>query len=198
MKNDTLLILCLLLSLTSVHAATLTEQHGNLYYNNQHTATLGKDSQASLSPDGKQLVFIREMDNKNTELWIMDMTGQNARSLVQTHEHEDIKQSLRELNNPLFSLDGKAVYFLSAAWATSNAVHVIDLNTGKHQFVTDGNSLELVPIGKYRGYLIISQHRYHKNGGSFDDFWLVSPKGKAIKSLGHDQERVEAFIKATK
>ncbi len=188
MKNDTLLILCLLLSLSSVHAATLTEQGGNLYYNAQQLSNLGKDSQASLSPDGKQLVFIREMDNKDTELWIMDVTGQNARSLVQTHEHDDdIKQGLRELNNPLFSLDGKSVYFLSAAWAVSNAVHLLDLASNKQRFITDGNSLELVPVGKYRGYLIVSQHRYHKNGGSYDDFWLVSPKGKTIASLGENR-----------
>lgn len=181
MKNDTFLILCLLWSLTSVHAATLTERHGNLYYNQQQLSNLGKDSQASLSPDGKQIVFIREMANKNTELWLMDVTGQNARSVVQTHEHEDVKQNLSELNNPLFSLDGKSVYFLSAAWATSNAVHQLDLTSNKQRFITDGNSLELVPAGKYRGYLIVSQHRYHKNGGSYEAFWLISPKGKAIK-----------------
>jgi Tol biopolymer transport system component len=201
MKNDTLLILCLLLSLTSVHAATLTEQRGNLYYNEQQLSNLGKDSQASLSPDGKQLVFIREMDNKDTELWLMDVTGQNARALVQTHEqeqkHEDIKQSLRELNNPLFSLDGKSVYFLSAAWAVSNAVHLLDLASNKQRFVTDGNSLQLVPAGKYRGYPIVSQHRYHKHGGSYEAFWLISPKGKAIKYLGEQQEQVDAFIRAS-
>ena len=80
-----------------------------------------------------------------------------------------------------------SVYFLSAAWAVSNAVHLLDLASNKQRFITDGNSLELVPVGKYRGYLIVSQHRYHKNGGSYDDFWLVSPKGKTIASLGENR-----------
>jgi hypothetical protein len=75
-------------------------------------------------------------------------------------------------------------------------VHSIDLNTYKQHFVTDGNSLELVPSGKYKGYLIVSEHKYHKEGGSYEDFWLVSPKGKAIKSLGEEQEQVDAFIRA--
>jgi hypothetical protein len=149
------------------------------------------DSQASLSPDGKQSVLIRD-----NQLLLIDVSGNNAHAIVLPHEHEDPKQNLTALNNPVFSLNGKAVYFMSAAWATSDAIHVVDLATNKQRFVTDGNSLELVPSGKYKNYLIVSKHKYHKGGGSYEDFWLVSPKGKAIKLLGEEQEQVNAFIRA--
>jgi Tol biopolymer transport system component len=182
-------------------AGQVTEKQGNLYYhsdqgNEQQLTRSGKDSQPALSPDGKQLVFIRELSNEANELWLMDIAGNNAHAIVLGHDDEDVKKKLTQLNNPLFSLDGKAVYFLSAAWVTSNAVHVIDLATHKQHFVTDGNSLELVPSGKYKAYLIVSKHKYHKGGGSYEDYWLVSPKGKAIKSLGEDQEQVKSFIRA--
>jgi Tol biopolymer transport system component len=177
-------------------ATPVSEKQGHIYYDNQQLTHSGKDSQAALSPDGKQLVFVREIENQNTELWLMDISGQNAHAIVQSHEYEDVKQNLTGFNNPLFSLDGKAIYFLTTAWATSDAVHVINLNTNKQHFVIDGNSLELVPFGKYKGYLIVSEHKYHKEGGSYEDFWLVSPKGKAIKSLGEEQEQVDAFIRA--
>jgi Tol biopolymer transport system component len=177
-------------------ATQVSEKQGNIYYDNQQLTHSGKDSQAALSPDGKQLVFVREIENQNTELWLMDVSGQNAHAIVQSHEHEDVKQNLTGFNNPAFSLDGKAIYFLTTAWATSDAVHSIDLNTHKQYFVTDGNSLEIVPSGKYKGYLIVSEHKYHKIGGSYEDFWLVSPKGKAIKSLGEEQEQVDMFIRA--
>jgi Tol biopolymer transport system component len=177
-------------------ATPVSEKQGNIYYDNQQLTHSGKDSQAALSPDGKQLVFVREIENQNTELWLMDVSGQNAHAIVQSQAHEDVKQNLTGFNNPVFSLDGKAIYFLTTAWATSDAVHSIDLNTYKQHFVTDGNSLELVPSGKYKGYLIVSEHKYHKEGGSYEDFWLVSPKGKAIKSLGEEQEQVDAFIRA--
>jgi Tol biopolymer transport system component len=169
----------------------VTEKQGNIYYDNQQLTSSGKDSMAVLSPDDKQVVFVRD-----DALWLMDVTSNNAHAIVVSAENENVKQHLTELNNPRFSLDGKAVYFLSAAWVTSNAVHVVDLATHKQHFVTDANSLELVPRGKYKGYLIVSKHKYHKGGGSYEDFWLVSPKGKAIKSLGEEEERVNAFLKA--
>lgn len=153
------------------------------------------DSPPVMSPDGTQQVFIRELPNQRNELWIKNTSGDNAHALVQTHEAEDVQQNLSEFNNPLFALNGKAVYFLTSAWATSNAVHVIDLTTHKQRFVTDGNSLELVPHGKYKGYLIVSKHKYHENeGGSYEDYWLVSPQGKDIKSLGEERKQVDALI----
>lgn len=150
-----------------------------MYYDNQQLTSSGKDSMAVLSSDGKQVVFVRD-----DALWFMDVTGNNAHAIVVSTENDDVKQNLTEHNNPRFSLDSKAVYFLSAAWVTSNAVHVVDLATPKQHFVTDGNSLALVPKGKYKGYLIVSKNNYHQGGGSYEDFWLVSSKGKAIKSLG--------------
>ena len=186
----TLLLTFICLS-SLAYAAQVTEKQGNIYYDNQQLTSSGKDSMAVLSPDDKQVVFVRD-----DALWLMDVTGNNAHAIVVSAENDDIKQHLTDLNNPRFSLDGKAVYFLSAAWAISNAVHVVDLTTHKQHFVTDGNSLELVPTGKYKGYLIVSKHKYHKGGGSYEDFWLVSPKGKAIKSLGEEEERVNAFIRA--
>lgn len=173
------------------YAAQVTEKQGNIYYDNQQLTSSGKDSMAVLSPNDKQVVFVRD-----NALWLMDVTGNNAHAIVANAENDDVKQHLTELNNPRFSLDSKAVYFLSAAWVTSNAVHVVDLTTHKQHFVTDGNSLELVPTGKYKGYLIVSKHKYHQGGGSYEDFWLVSPTGKAIKSLGEEEERVNAFLKA--
>ncbi len=197
----TLAILLLSFIYVSVaNAGQVTENQGNIYGDKaQQLTSLGRDSQPVLSPDGKQVVFVRaaaEPDNQANELWLMDISGNNAHAIVLGHDDEDMKKNLTALNNPLFALNGKAVYFLSAAWATSNAVHVFDLTTNKQHFVTDGNSLELVPSGKYKGYLIVSEHRYHKSGGSYEDFWLVSPQGKAIKSLGEEQEQVDAFIKA--
>jgi Tol biopolymer transport system component len=197
------LLLLSMMSLSISYAGQLLENQGNIFYQEgqekTQLTTSGRDSQAVLSPDGKQVVFVRaavEADNPADELWLMDISGNNAHAIVLSQNDADMKQHLSELNNPLFALNGKAVYFLSAAWATSNAVHVLDLSTNKQHFVTDGNSVDIVPSGKYKSYLIVSKHKYHKGGGSYEDFWLVSPKGKAIKSLGEEQAQVNAFIRA--
>jgi len=191
LKRLTTLFLVFICLPSVAYSAQVTEKKGNIYYDNQQLTSSGNDSMAVLSPDGKQVVFMRD-----EALWLMDVTGNNAHAIVVSADNDDVKQNLTDLNNPRFSLDGKAVYFLSAAWVTSNAVHVVDLATHKQHFVTDGNSLELVPAGKYKGYLIVAKHKYHQGGGSYEDFWLVSPKGKAIKSLGEQEERVNAFLKA--
>lgn len=191
LKRLTALLLLFICLPSFTYSAQVTETKGNIYYDNQQLTSSGKDSMAVLSPDGKQVVFVRD-----DTLWLMDVTGNNAHAIVVSAENEAVKQHLTELNNPRFSLDGHSVYFLSAAWVTSDAVHVVDLATHQQHFVTDGNSLELVPAGKYKGYLIVSKHKYHQGGGSYEDFWLVSPKGKAIKSLGEEEERVNAFLKA--
>lgn len=206
MKNQPLLknLITLLLSvagLSTSQAGQITEHRGNIYYDNgqekTQLTTLGSDSQPALAPDGKHLVFIRQLpQNERTELWLMDSGGNNAQAIVLSQENADSEKNLTELNNPLFALNSNAVYFMSAAWVTSNAIHIIDLNTHEQHFVTDGNSLELVPSGKYKGYLIVSKHKYHKGGGSYDDYWLVSPQGKEIKSLGDSEEQVDAFIHA--
>jgi dipeptidyl aminopeptidase/acylaminoacyl peptidase len=173
-----------------LYAAQVTEKLGNIYYDNgqgqlQQLTDSGKDSQPAVSPDGKQVVFVRKTANQETELWLMDSAGDHAHAIVLHHEDMDSKKNLTEINNPLFALDGKAVYFQTFAWVTSNAIHRLDLASNKQQFVTDGNSLELVPSGKYQDYLIVSKHKYYKHqDGSYEDYCLVSPKGKELKSLG--------------
>ncbi len=202
LKTLTLLFFSFIYLPSISYAVQISEKQGNIYADNeqgnvQQLTHSGKDSQSALSPDGQQLVFVHEIENQGTELWLMDISGDNAHAIVLNHEDEDIKKNLTEINNPIFALDGKAVYFQTAAWATSSAIHFIDLSSNKQHFITDGNSLELVPSGKYKGYLIVSKHKYYKHkDGSYEDFWLVSPKGKEIKSLGEEQEQVNAFIRA--
>lgn len=169
--------------LSFAYAGQVIEKQSNIFYDAelgklQQLTSSGKDSQPALSPDGKFVAFVRATDNQGTELWLMDSAGSNARAIVQN------QADMPEINNPLFALNSKALYFQTATWATSNAIHLYDLKANKHHFVTDGNSLELVPKGKYKNYLIVTKHKYFKGGGSYEDYCLVSPKGKEIKSLG--------------
>lgn len=139
---------------------------------------LTRDNQATLSPDGKQVTFLRD-----EQLWLMNVSGDNARVIVQPQANEEPKQNLTELNNPAFSLTGDTIYFMAAAWATSNAIHAIDLTTNKQRYVTDGNSFEQITSGKYQGYLKVAKHKYYKSGGSYEQIWLVSTTGKPIKAI---------------
>ncbi|MCH1923036.1 hypothetical protein L9G15_26855, partial [Shewanella sp. A3A] len=74
-----------------------------------------------------------------------------------------------------FSADGRLVYFVTPAWATSGAVHVVDTTNRKVRFIVPGDGLHVMHTGEYRDHLLLSQHRYFLGGGSYDWIWLFSP-----------------------
>jgi dipeptidyl aminopeptidase/acylaminoacyl peptidase len=158
--------------------------------------TSGQDSQPSLSPDGKAVVFVRRGsagmlesaagEVEANELWWMELAGGKPRRLVRSAANEEPKKFLGGLQSPQFSPDGKSVFFLSAAWATSSAIHKVDVATGKEQFVSPGNSLEVVTQGEHRGRLIVQLHKYFLGGGSYDWYWLLEPDGREVGPIGED------------
>jgi hypothetical protein len=94
----------------------------------------------------------------------------------------------------MFSPNGRWVYFLSPAWATSTAVHAVDVASGQERFVAPGNSLNVLYRGKYAGHLLVSQHRYFLGSGSYDWFWLIAPDGKEVGPVGETDAAVEQFL----
>jgi hypothetical protein len=199
---------CLLCLSSGAYAAQVFEQQGNISIQEgsgqpRQLTRLGQDAQPALSLDGKHIVFVRKQVRSNpliaedqpNALWVMEVTGDNAHVLVSPHEDEDPRKNLTDFSHPLFSLDGTAVYFNCAAWVTSGAIHRVNLIQPQPQFITDGDSLDLVPAGKYVGYLIVYKHKYRKTGGANDAYWLVSPLGKEIRRIGAEEKNVQAFIR---
>lgn len=203
------LIIAALLAATPALSQTVTAEDGNLFYRasaeaapRQLTST-GLDRDAVLSPDGRTIAFIRGTPADSvrgvigsleaTSLWTMGVDGSGARMRLQGKSAEIAGQLLAELQAPRFSPDGQRIYFLSAAWATSGAVHVLDLSTGSERFLMAGNSLDVVPSGEYAGFLMVSQHRYFLAGGSYDWYWLFSPEGEEVDPIGEDESALEEF-----
>ncbi|PCE27994.1 hypothetical protein BWP39_05680 [Paraburkholderia acidicola] len=163
----------------------------------------GLDSDPVLSPDHLSIVFVRRTPHRmvNTasgaesadEAWVMHIDGTAQRRLVEGAGAEDPKRTLAAFSSPIFSPDGQTVYFMSVAWVTSSSIHSVELSSGKERFVTDGNSLEIVPAGKYRGDLVVNKHKYWLASGSYDWYWLVSPTGKEIAPIGPGDESIEEF-----
>jgi dipeptidyl aminopeptidase/acylaminoacyl peptidase len=193
----------------SIPAQRVEARDGNLFYQaaeqaspRQLTST-GLDRDPALSPDGRTIAFIRgtpadSVDTvlgreEGTSLWMMAVDGSGARVLVRGRSSETPGQALALLQSPAFSPDGGRIYFLSAAWATSGAVHVVEVVTGAEKFIAPGNSLEVIPSGDYAGFLLVSQHRNFLAGGSYDWYWLVSPEGREVDPVGEDEAAVEEF-----
>lgn len=204
-----LALAALFLSPANVLAQSVSARDGNLFYRESADAaarqvtSTGVDRDPVLSPDGRTVAFIRgtpadSVDTvlgreEATALWTIGVDGSGARVLVRGRSSETPGEVLALLQSPVFSPDGSRVYFLSAAWATSGAVHAVDVSTGAERFIAPGNSLEVIPSGDYAGFLLVSQHRYFLAGGSYDWYWLVSPEGREIDPVGEDEAALEEF-----
>src|SRR3990167_5779462 len=175
---------------------------GNIYYidNNGRTIQITReanDSSPVLSPDKKTIAFVRvgnqvipdscDMDAKyGNEIWIYSFSTKKEKRLVENNfECDKPKKQILDPHDLFFSPDSKMVYFLTAAWVTSGAIHAADINGKRVRFVTDGNEFHIVQSGLYKGDLIVNQHRYRFKGdtplGSYDWDWLFTPTGKQIK-----------------
>ena len=158
----------------------------------------GQSSEANLDPAKRRIVFVRATpgrtistgsgDAEATELCLVDPDGKNLTVLVAGKDDEEVSRVLASFQTPQFSPDGKTIYFVSAAWATSGSVQAYELATKAVRFVCAGSVLEVVPNGDYAGDLLVQQHRYFLGGGSYDWFWLMGPDGKEIGVVGETTE----------
>jgi len=192
-------------------AQKVSVQNGDICISNAGTepkalTSSGQDSEPALSPDGKWIVFVRTIPGKNvntgsgdsaaTELWQIRADGKNPTVLVRYRNSDKIETVLGGFSKPQFSTNGRYVFFLSDAWATSGALHVVDTTNGKEHFVCPGGNFEVVLSGEYRDCLLVAQHRYFIAGGAYDWFWLLRPDGKEIGPVGENTENFKTtFLK---
>ncbi len=158
--------------------------------------TSGRDSAPVLSPDGRWIVFVRAVPDKKIgtgsgdvdaqELWQIGAGGQEPTRLVAPRQAEDMRNVVANFADVQFSSDGRLMFFVTEAYATSGAVHVVDTTNGKEHFLVAGGGLEVVPSGEYRDCLLVGQHRYFLGGGSYDWVWLFRPDGKEVGPVGED------------
>ena len=153
------------------------------------------------TPDRRVATSLGE--EEASEIWIASARGGKPRRLVvgrAAKPADSVTRTLAAMSSPKFSPDGRRVYFLSSAWVTSDAVHAVDVATGREWFIAPGNSIAIIPRGRYAGCLLVSQHRYRPNeGGSFDWTWLLGTDGKEIALAASDsaaeEERLATWMR---
>lgn len=144
------------------------------------TALASPPATAIASPDGRWHAYISPRD----EIWISTADGRQPRRLLAAKPDDDPRRNLAGFNNLAFSPDGRALYVLTEAWATSNALHRVELDSGKTRFICDANAVEVVTQGPSAGHLRVQKHKYFPQGGSYEAWFLISPAGKEISRIG--------------
>jgi hypothetical protein len=185
------------------YAQKVSVQSGNIVLagargENKTLTNSGHDSEPVLSPDGKWIVFVRTVPGKKistgsgeaeaSELWQIRADGKEPTALVRSRASDKMETVLGGFSRLQFSTNGKLVYFLSEAWTTSAALHVVDTTNGKERFFCPALEFEVVPSGEYQDCILVQQHRYFIGGGSYDWFWLLRPDGKEVGPVGEDTE----------
>lgn len=166
---------------------------------------VASDSVLVLSPDGQMGAYVKThkgltptTEENNTdidEIWLYNIPTNAASILVRGNNNASTPETtLESFGSLVFSPDGLYLYFTTEAWTTSGAIHRVDLETGKEKFVSAGNGLEVVPSGKYKGFLITSLHRYFEGGGSYDYYYMLSMDGKEVLLAGKDEDAKGKFL----
>jgi hypothetical protein len=183
---------------------------GNVFYSDgfgsmRQITFDGGDSQASLSPDGKTIVFVRStgvaagfdepraLNPVRNELWIADVRGTNAPMAVFKGiiANGDLKYAT--FFAPRLAPGGRYAYFLIGWAAVEDAVVRVDLMTGKAKVITTGGDLRVISDGKYAGNLVVQKRKSNADGTSYS-FYLVSSDGKELRLVGETEKKAEAFL----
>lgn len=197
MRALALLLLTALPAAATAAPPAALERDGNVYYQapDGSVRAITRDggySDPTLSPDGRTLAFVRvekkpdpQDDGGLTSLWVADSSTGAARRLLAPRPDDDPRRNLAWFQDPVFSLDGGSIYVEARAWATSGAIHRVGVTTGRERFVVAGWLYGVLRNGRYRGHLVVGQHKYHgaPNYGSFNPVSVFRPDGTKILTV---------------
>ncbi len=160
----------------------------------------GLDREASVSPDGRWVAFIRAYPEsgagrtERTELRVVASAGGVERVLARSGEACGENPRLDGLAHPQFLGDSRRIVFESRFVVTSDSVQRVTTDGGACRYVAAANDVQVVRDGEYRDALILSQHRYFLGGGSYDWYWLFDAEGREVGPIGDDEAAVAGFL----
>ena len=203
MRSFLTLAAALTLHTAAVAAPSVSEEFGNIIFHDAQGVSrpLTSDHHSGkpvLAPDGRTLAWIH-VDRKagddplqagQTSVWIADALSGGGRKLAGSTNDADLKAEIVNPESVAFSLDGGYLYITSQLGATSPGIHQIKLGAGTQRFITGGSLNGVIRNGPYRGFLLVGEHRYYPQGGSYDATYLVRPDAQHILMIpGSDSDR---------
>lgn len=164
-------------------------------------------SQASLSPDGKWAVFLRnsgvvedpiapwpKAKTQKTQIWIADTMVANSARVVYSGPVRRGDHQFYSFDSPRLSPDDRYVYFLIREAVVTSGLLRLELSSNKVDYLTTALNFQVVPNGKYRGDLVVQIRKPTLSTSFYEWYWLLGPDGKEIGLVGQDEGAVALFL----
>lgn len=136
----------------------------------------------------KGYTFRVSKDGNTNKLWLKyNNTGEEI-LLVKSTQNSDVSKAISTIVNVQKSYDSSKIYFQTEAWATSNAIHVVDLNTLKEKFFSDGSFVKTVGKSPYTNSIIVLKNYIDGDNGRIESYFAIASNGNEICELGDTLE----------
>jgi hypothetical protein len=185
-----------LIGISSGISGTIEIKSGNLYLKGDNgklkqLTTDGNNLDPSMSSDGQLVAYLHdrrisedEEEGYDTELRLyrfQPAAGQeNPATILPVKDDGGTELYMRE---PTFSDNPRYLYAIAPTNETSGTIYRYDLRGNSWERIIDGNSVEVLASGSLKGHLLVSRHRYHPEGGSYDETFLVTPTGTVVYAI---------------
>jgi hypothetical protein len=195
---------------------SVTVQNGNVIFIDAKGTALqvahsGRDREPCLSPDGKQVIFVRDLGEVSgigvptvteSQLWVAPTTPNGTpKQLYRGPLTFPDGRPTSAFGSPKFSPDGRYVYFSSDYAATSHALNRLDLATGQVQFLSPAVEFDVLLRGRYKGFLIANIRTWSppdSEGLQYPiyPFFLLTSAGKQYRRIAREEARLSDLVKA--
>jgi len=158
----------------------------------QLTTTPGYDAEATISPNGKKIVFTSMRDG-DPDIYIMDADGRNVKRLTRTPGYD---------GGPFFSPDGKRIVYranhprnqkeladyqelLKSGFIRPMRLelYVMDANGSRQRQITNNGAANFAPFFHPDGKRIIFSSNLHNPQGRDFDLYLINDDGTKLERI---------------
>lgn len=158
----------------------------------QLTTTPGYDAEATISPNGKKIVFTSMRDG-DPDIYIMDADGRNVKRLTRTPGYD---------GGPFFSPDGKRIVYranhprnqkeladyqdlLKSGFIRPMRLelYVMDANGSRQRQITNNGAANFAPFFHPDGKRIIFASNLHNPQGRDFDLYLINDDGTKLERI---------------
>lgn len=159
------------------------------------------DYEQNLSPDGKQVIFVRAIKTcpytpetgwapaDFDEIWSVDINGANQRCLIKNNysEQQDMEYYLGSFNSLTWSADSKYIYFLCQNCPTNAILYKVDRDGSNIKKLCYAHGISGVIGGnmmdEFYGYLVLHVKKYNGDDPTRWVTILMNPEGKEVKEI---------------